>query len=62
MPPLRSKILSLAEAGFYKDRPFHRIVPDFVAQGGCPRGDGSGGHGYTITKSSPPSSLLTNIH
>ena len=38
----------LARRGFYNGQLFHRVVPDFVAQGGDPRGDGWGGPGYTI--------------
>jgi len=40
--------LALIEKGYYADLDFHRVVPDFVAQGGDPRGDGWGGPGYTI--------------
>ncbi len=40
--------LDLINKGFYADLTFHRVVPDFVAQGGDPRGDGWGGPGYTI--------------
>ncbi|MEC0372055.1 peptidylprolyl isomerase [Paenibacillus chibensis] len=38
----------LANSGFYNGLSFHRVIPGFVAQGGCPKGNGTGGPGYTI--------------
>ena len=39
---------TLARKGFFDGLPVHRVVPDFVVQGGDPRGDGEGGPGYSI--------------
>jgi peptidyl-prolyl cis-trans isomerase B (cyclophilin B) len=39
---------SLIKKGFYDGLNFHRVIPGFVAQGGCPHGNGMGGPGYTI--------------
>ncbi len=38
----------LANSGFYNGLTFHRVIPGFVSQGGCPYGTGTGGPGYTI--------------
>jgi len=40
--------LDLTTKGFYNGLNFHRVIPGFVAQGGCPNGVGNGGPGYTI--------------
>lgn len=47
-PNTVANFISLVEKGFYDGLSFHRVLPGFVAQGGCPRGDGTGGPGYTI--------------
>lgn len=39
---------NLANEGFYKNLTFHRVINDFVIQGGCPNGTGTGGPGYEI--------------
>lgn len=40
--------VKLAKQGFYNGLTFHRIIKGFMIQGGCPRGNGTGGPGYTI--------------
>ena len=40
--------ISLAQDGFYNGLIFHRVIKDFMIQGGCPEGTGRGGPGYTI--------------
>jgi cyclophilin family peptidyl-prolyl cis-trans isomerase len=45
-PVHASSTVYLARAGFYDDLIFHRVIPGFMAQGGCPSGTGTGGPGY----------------
>lgn len=47
-PNTVANFVSLVEKKFYDGLAFHRVLPGFMAQGGCPKGDGSGGPGYTI--------------
>ncbi len=47
-PKTAGNFIKLAEQGFYNGLTFHRVVPDFVVQGGDPNGNGTGGPGYTI--------------
>jgi cyclophilin family peptidyl-prolyl cis-trans isomerase/HEAT repeat protein len=47
-PATVAQLSRLAREGFFRRLTFHRVVPDFVVQGGDPRGDGEGGPGFTI--------------
>jgi len=47
-PNTVKNFIALAEAGYYDGLTFHRVIPDFMIQGGCPEGRGSGGPGYSI--------------
>ncbi len=45
-PKTVANFVNLATRGFYDGLTFHRVIPDFMIQGGCPDGDGRGGPGY----------------
>ncbi len=47
-PKTVANFVKLAKEGFYDGLTFHRVLPDFVIQGGCPNGTGAGGPGYKI--------------
>lgn len=47
-PKTVENFINLAESGFYNGLTFHRVIPNFVIQGGCPDGTGAGGPGYSI--------------
>jgi len=47
-PGTVENFLKLTREGYYDGLTFHRVIPGFVIQGGCPKGDGTGGPGYTI--------------
>jgi peptidyl-prolyl cis-trans isomerase B (cyclophilin B) len=47
-PNTVANFVKLARNGFYSNLNFHRVIPDFVVQGGCPNGTGAGGPGYNI--------------
>ena len=55
-PGTVANFVQLARSGFFDEKVFHRVVPNFVIQGGCPRGDGYGSLDYTIR------SELSEIH
>lgn len=55
-PKTANSFAYLAEEGFYDGLDFHRIVPEFVIQGGDPLGDGTGGPGYKVVEK-PPANL-----
>jgi len=46
VPMTVASFANLARRGFYNGKTFHRVIPDFMVQGGCPQGSGTGGPGY----------------
>jgi cyclophilin family peptidyl-prolyl cis-trans isomerase len=57
-PKTAANFLALVRKGFYNNTTFHRVIPGFMIQGGDPKGDGTGGPGYTIPDEFHP--LLTH--
>ena len=55
VPKTAQNFLTLARKGFYTGLTFHRVIPGFMIQGGCPKGDGTGGPGYEIPDEFHPS-------
>lgn len=53
-PGSAANFIDLASQGYYNNKNFHRVVPNFVAQGGCNRGDGWGGEAYSIRSEFAP--------
>ena len=47
-PGTVANFVKLSNDGFYNGLKFHRVIPEFMIQGGCPKGDGTGGPGYKI--------------
>lgn len=54
-PVTVANFVNLAQKGFYNDITFHRVIPNFMIQGGCPLGTGTGGPGYRFEDEFVPS-------
>ncbi|SUZ59764.1 uncharacterized protein METZ01_LOCUS12618 [marine metagenome] len=53
-PNTVANMISLIEKGYYDGLNFHRVIPDFMIQGGCPHGTGTGGPGYDFDDECAP--------
>jgi peptidyl-prolyl cis-trans isomerase B (cyclophilin B) len=53
-PVTVANFINLAKRGFYDGLAFHRVIPDFMVQGGCPHGTGTGGPGYRFENECTP--------
>jgi peptidyl-prolyl cis-trans isomerase B (cyclophilin B) len=53
-PNTVANFIGLAEKGYYDGLVFHRVIPDFMIQGGCPDGNGRGGPGYVVADEISP--------
>ncbi|HMB59982.1 MAG TPA: peptidylprolyl isomerase, partial [Xanthomonadales bacterium] len=49
-----ANFVNLVNHGFYDNLTFHRVIPDFMVQGGCPKGSGTGGPGYRFEDECSP--------
>ena len=58
-PKTGGSFLYMARKGLYDHTTFHRVVPNFVIQGGDPKGDGTGGPGYSVVEAPPPNLRYT---
>ena len=58
-PITTQNFIRLAQAGFYNGLTFHRVIPNFMIQGGCPRGDGTGARVTRFLMSSTRNSSTT---
>ena len=58
-PESVGNFISLANSGFYDGLTFHRCIPGFMIQGGCPKGNGTGGPGYQFNDEIDPSLTFT---
>jgi cyclophilin family peptidyl-prolyl cis-trans isomerase len=54
-PTTTENFIKLAKKGYYNGLVFHRVIPDFMIQTGCPKGTGTGGPGYNIRDEFHPS-------
>jgi len=59
-PVTVNNFVYLSQNHFYDGLTFHRVVPNFVVQGGDPKGDGTGGPGYTLPNETNPAPWLTS--
>ncbi|MGH2978622.1 MAG: peptidylprolyl isomerase, partial [Solirubrobacterales bacterium] len=59
-PRTAASFVALARDGFYDGLGFHRIAPGFVIQGGDPKGDGTGGPGYSLSEPPPGDATYLN--
>jgi peptidyl-prolyl cis-trans isomerase B (cyclophilin B) len=58
-PNTVENFIKLVKKGYYNGLKFHRVIPNFMIQGGCPIGNGTGGPGYTIKCEINPKKHLT---
>ena len=60
-PNTVANMISLIEKGYYDGLNFHRVIPDFMIQGGCPQGTGTGGPGYDFDDECTPERRHDNV-